>query len=70
MPANQELLFKRDAFLGPMGSRWRVLKELAAVFRGACCCVSHLFPEYVSFCGHHFTSNTQGQVGFRVQAAG
>jgi hypothetical protein len=33
MPANQELLFRRDAFLGPMGRRWRVLKELAAVFR-------------------------------------
>ena len=33
MPANWELLFRRDAFLGPMGHRWRVLKELAAVFR-------------------------------------
>ena len=33
MPANQELLFRRDAFLGPMGHGWRVLKELAAVFR-------------------------------------
>jgi hypothetical protein len=30
MPANQELLFKRDVFLEP---GWRVLKELAAVFR-------------------------------------
>jgi hypothetical protein len=36
VPANQELLFKRDALLGPMGCRWRVLKELAAVFREAC----------------------------------
>jgi hypothetical protein len=26
MPDNQELLFQRDAFLGPMGHRWRVLK--------------------------------------------
>ena len=33
MPANQELLFRRDAFLGPMGHGWRVLKELAAVLR-------------------------------------
>jgi hypothetical protein len=33
MPANQELLFRRDAFLEPMGCRWRVLKEFAAVFR-------------------------------------
>ena len=33
MPANQELLFRRDAFLGPMGHRWRVLKELETAFR-------------------------------------
>jgi hypothetical protein len=34
MPANWELLFRRDAFfLRPMGHGWRVLKELAAVFR-------------------------------------
>ena len=33
MPANWELLFRRDAFLGPMGHGWRVLKELAAVLR-------------------------------------
>ena len=32
MPANWELLFRRDAFLGPMGHGWRVIKELA-VFR-------------------------------------
>jgi hypothetical protein len=31
MPANQKLLFRRDAFLGSMGHGWRVLKELAAV---------------------------------------
>lgn len=30
---NQELLFSRDAFLGPMRHEWRILKELAAVFR-------------------------------------
>jgi hypothetical protein len=33
MPANQEPLFRRDAFLGPVGCGWRVLKELAALFR-------------------------------------
>jgi hypothetical protein len=33
MPVNQQLLFRRDAFLGPMGHGWRALKELAAVFR-------------------------------------
>jgi hypothetical protein len=31
IPANQELLFRRAAFLGPMGCGWRVLKELAAL---------------------------------------
>jgi hypothetical protein len=30
MPANQELLFRRDAFLGPMG---RMLKELTGLVR-------------------------------------
>jgi hypothetical protein len=39
MPANQELLFRRDTFLGPMGCGWRVLKELAAAFIQACCSV-------------------------------
>jgi hypothetical protein len=33
VPANWEMLFRRDAFLGPVGHRWRVLKELAAAFR-------------------------------------
>ena len=32
-PANWELMFRRDALLGPMGLGWRVLKELAAAFR-------------------------------------
>jgi hypothetical protein len=30
MIANRELLFRGDAFLGPMGPGWRVLKELAS----------------------------------------
>jgi hypothetical protein len=33
MPANQELLFRRDVFLGSMGHGWSVLKKLAAAFR-------------------------------------
>ena len=33
MPANQELLFRRDVFMGLLGPGWRVLKELAAVLR-------------------------------------
>jgi hypothetical protein len=33
MPANRELLFRRDAFMEPIEPGWRVLKELAAVFR-------------------------------------
>ena len=33
MPANQEVLVRRDAFLGLMGLRWWVLKKLAAVYR-------------------------------------
>jgi hypothetical protein len=32
MPTHGELLFRRDAFLEPIGHRWRVWKELAAVF--------------------------------------
>jgi hypothetical protein len=31
--ANRELLFRRDALLGPRGHKWSVLKKLAAVFR-------------------------------------
>jgi hypothetical protein len=49
MPANPELLFRRAAFLGPMGYGWRILKELVAAFRGACCGISHLLPEPVVF---------------------
>jgi hypothetical protein len=33
MPANRELLFRRDLFLGPMGKGWRVLKVLSDVLR-------------------------------------
>jgi hypothetical protein len=33
MSAIQELLFRKDAFLGPIGHGWRILKELAAWFR-------------------------------------
>lgn len=33
IPPNQELLFRKDAFLGPIGHGWRILKELAAWFR-------------------------------------
>jgi hypothetical protein len=38
MPANQELV-RRDAFLGPIRPWWRILKELARVFRQACCSI-------------------------------
>jgi len=33
MPPNQELVFRRDAFLGPIRAWVRVLKEPAAVLR-------------------------------------
>jgi hypothetical protein len=73
-PTNQELLFRRDAFLGPMEHGWRVLKELAAVLRQACCGISLLLLESVSLILCHFPSNPQGQVGlengwFRAQAS-
>jgi hypothetical protein len=48
MPVNQELPFRKDAFLGPREHRRMVLKNLAAAFRLAWCNVSHLFPECVS----------------------
>lgn len=35
-PANQQLLFGRDACWGPRGCGWRVLKELATMFLRAC----------------------------------
>ena len=42
-PANRELLFRSDAFLGPLGRGRRVLEEPAS--------------ESVSSTPHHFTSN-------------
>jgi hypothetical protein len=33
MPANWELLFRKDVFLGPMRSGRRVLKKLTEAFR-------------------------------------
>jgi len=60
MPANQEPLFRRDAFLGPIGFGWRLLKELAAVFLSAPG-VSALFP---------LTSNPQGQIGSSWRSPG
>jgi hypothetical protein len=54
MPANWELLFRRDAFLGTMGLRRRVLKELAAV--------SHLLLESLLLTLCHFKSYPQEQV--------
>ena len=65
MSANRELLFRRDAFLGPIVREWRILKELAAVFRWACCSISHLLPESVSLTLCHFTPQAlrAGRVG-------
>jgi hypothetical protein len=65
MPASRELLLRRDAFWGPMGHRWRILKELTTAYRWACCCsVSHLLLESVSsLILSHLTSNPQGQIG-------
>ena len=64
MPTNWEMLFRRkDAFLGPMMHERCILKELPAVFRWACCSISHLLPESVSTAQYHLTSNPQEQVG-------
>jgi hypothetical protein len=43
MPVNLDLLFRRDAALGPV-----VLKELAAAFTCTCCCISHMLLESLS----------------------
>ena len=40
MSANQKLLYGRNAFLGTLGHKWRLLKELAVVFIRACCGVA------------------------------
>jgi hypothetical protein len=42
---------------------WRVLKELAAVFRRARCSVSHLLPESVSSIPIHLTFKPKGNKG-------
>ena len=60
MPANQELLFRRDAFLVCW---WRILKELAAAFITARCGVSHLLPQSEPSILQHLTSNLRGWVG-------
>ena len=62
MPANQELLFGSDAFMGPMGSRCvcgGIKGECSSVQRS----ISHLLPESVSLTLRHLTSNPQDQVG-------
>jgi hypothetical protein len=69
MPANWELLFIRDVFLGPVGHGWRVLKELATAFRWACCCVSHLLLESVSLILHHLNPVGLGIRLSKAQAA-
>ena len=45
------------------GHGWAVLKELSAVLRGACYCVSHLLPESVWLILHQLTPNCPRQVG-------
>jgi hypothetical protein len=63
MSANQELLFRSNAFFGPMGCRWKILKALAAVVRQAWCSISHLLPESELLIPGHLISNPQGQLG-------
>jgi hypothetical protein len=43
----------------PMVHERRVLKELATVFRWACCRITNLLTETVSLTLHHFTFNPQ-----------
>ena len=50
LPVNQELLFRRDACLGPMGAQVKGIK-------GACCSISHLLLESVYLILFHLTSN-------------
>ena len=57
MPANWDLLFRRDAFWGPMGHKWKVLKELAAEFRETFCGISHLLRRVCVIDSAHLTSN-------------
>lgn len=59
-----ELRFRRESFLGPMGYRGRVLEELAAAIRLACCgCFSSASGvRGIDSWLLHLTSNPQGQV--------
>lgn len=55
-------------FLGPVGWRWWVVKELTAVLRWALCSISPLFSESVSLTPFQLIFNPQGQdrVGQRI----
>jgi len=61
MPANGKLLFRRDAFLGPMEAWVEGVKE-------ACSCISHLFPESVLLTLGHLTADPTraGKVRWQV----
>jgi hypothetical protein len=59
MPANQELLFRRDAFLGPM--EWMVLKELAAA---RLLYIFHLLPESMPLILCHLTLTPKNKKGW------
>lgn len=63
LPANQQLLLRTDAFLGPMGYGWRVLKELAVTFLQAYCNILNLFPESVP---PHLQSPRTHRIGQQV----
>ena len=63
VPANQELLFRKDAFLGTIG--WRALKELVAVSSMS---ASHLLPESVPFFVTNSNSPRASRVGQQAQA--
>ena len=62
MPANQEPVFRRAAFLRAVEQWWRVLKELGAVFRQACYSVSQLFLASLLLTHCHLIFNLQGQL--------
>jgi hypothetical protein len=49
MPADQELLFRRDAFLGPMRTQVEGIKGAGSSVQTSCT-VSHLLPESVIDC--------------------
>lgn len=69
MPANRELLSRRDAFLGPMGRWWRVFKELEAASEElAAVPLSHLFQEscVVDSAPPHRQPPRAGRVGQEV----